>query len=238
LEDEFVSELSFWSVTQVDPNPSGPGTIIQPGTDPTKWEVVRSAGFANHTPGGSSGVWLSPFHGSIAAPVDGIISQMVAGVPGGSYTFSGWSKWEGSYSGGVNTILASDEPSDVGKPSPTQTQMEIAFLDTLGEVISSQLLDVRADRAAQIGSPTVNDSSWRQHFINAIAPAGTASVRVSASMLDGVFSGPGGQSAFWDDFSLDFTPGGVVSVPEPSSLAGLMTGLAVWAARRRRRRNG
>jgi len=236
LETAFVSELDLWTVTQVDPDPNGPGTIVEPpGGDPTKYEVVRTAGFANHTTGGSSGIWLSPFHGNIAAPVDGIISQTVAGVAGGLYSFSGWSKWEGSYSGGVDTITNSPAASDVGKPSPTDTLMEIAFLDSMGGVIGSQTLDLRVDRAAQIGSAIVNDSSWRQHFINAVAPAGTASVRVSASMLDGVFNGPGGQSAFFDDFSLNFAPPGVVSIPEPSSLVCLLTGLAAWRLGRSRR---
>lgn len=234
LEEIPSSGLDPWTVVMVDPDPTGPPGIVQPSPLPEDFENLRTAGFAAHT--GAFGVWLSPFHGDFANPVDGIMSQQVSGVAGGSYTFTGWSKWEGTYSGGVDTITNSPIPSDVGMPSPTETQMELTFLDSIGGVISTSVLDVRTDRAAQIGGSAVNNNMWYMHTINGVAPTGTASVRVSASMLDGVFNGPGGQSAFWDDFSLNFTPGGAVAVPEPSSAIGLVFGLAacrLFAHRRR-----
>lgn len=239
LEEVPASGLDPWTVTQVDGNINGPGTQMQPSADPALFEVIRLKDFAQRAPGsaGAFGVWLSPFHGSMEFPVDGILSQTVSGVAGGNYSFSAWSKWEGRYSGGVATITESPVAADVGQTPLTQTLMEIAFLDSLGGVISSAILDVKADRLAQSGGPNPNNGQWYQSTLSRTAPNGTASVKVTASMLKGVFSGPGGQSAFWDDLSLNFTPA-QLSVPEPATAVGLVWGLAALGhfARGRRRR--
>jgi hypothetical protein len=220
-------------------------------------EILRAnvTGFTNHTPGGTRGVWLSAFFGyadptgpgvwSVDEAVDGIISQTVGAVEGGNYTFSGWTKFEGNYSGGVDVIATTDVGlwDSTGLPSPTQTQIKLEFFDVDGVTdpngpIASFIIDTEADRKAQEdladdgilnGTGTANDNVWRQHTLQATAPAGARFARLTAQMLDGVFNTDvgGGQSAFFDDFSLDGPAppglGGLVSVPEPSSF--LMIGL-------------
>lgn len=186
------SGLDSWTLFSFDP------------ANPEQAEIIRATGFANHTPGGSSGMWLSSFFGEVDNPVDGTASQTVAGVPGQTYTFSGWSKFEGNYSGGVATIDPTNEV-DGGKPSPTRTEMIIEFLDNADAVIDSEVLDLKADRIAQSGN--ANDNEWHQHTMSALAPAGTAFVRVTAAMWDGVFNTDPQQTAFFDDFILEASAG-------------------------------
>ena len=131
---------------------------------------------------------------------DAIFSQTVAGVAGGEYTASMWSRFEANFAGGVDTL---DEASPNGEePSPTATTLELAFLDNSGSEIGPPIvLDLKADRIAQGGN--ANDNQWYQHTIQATAPAGTEMVRVTGAMIEGVFNVDPQQSAFFDDFSLD-----------------------------------
>lgn len=155
---------------------------------PAGRDTAGGASFANRQAPGANGLWLKAFSGSLADPSDATLSQVVAATPGGDYTFSGWSRWEANYSGGLATIS--------GSPSPTQTLLEIAFLDAGSAVIGTPVtLDLKA--AGQL-----NDNTWRQFSVNGTAPANAANVRVSAIMNDGVNSGANPQSAFFDDFSL------------------------------------
>jgi hypothetical protein len=223
----------------------------------TRDEILRTAGFANHTPTGSLGVWYSSFFGAHAEyepdPVDGSISQTVEAVAGGVYNFSGWSRFEGGYSGGVDIICASScgGPAPgmglyAGLASPTETEIKIEFLDISQNVISSSVIDVEAARKLQQGAGVANDNVWRQHtFTNAVAPAGTEFVRLSATMTDGVFNQDvggalGNQSLFFDDFTLD-GPAGLIAlfatVPEPTSLALVVLGLAAMGLRRGKRQD-
>jgi hypothetical protein len=64
-------------------------------------------------------------------------------------------------------------------------------------------------------------------MLMATAPAGTANIRVRASMLGGVNSDLNPQSAFVDDFSL-------VVIPEPASVVLCMFALAGLGVMRRR----
>lgn len=142
--------------------------------------------------GGAVGAWLRSFEGSSADPAGAIIAQTVPGEAGGEYTFTAWSNFQMNYVGG----LASN--------STTTTELELAFLDEMGNEIGTPLsLDVKSDRQSQSGG-NANDSEWYQHTLNAVAPAGTAEVRISGSG-QGMFTNPAGgqQSAFFDDFSLD-----------------------------------
>lgn len=186
LEDPPPTGLEQWTLESNDPE------------NPDNDEVIRTAGFANRTPGGQSGVWLSSFFGEAGTEVDGTVSQTVEGMPGGTYTFSGWSRYEANFSGG--------DPS-----FSTQNFMEIAFLDDMDAVIGSPVMfDVDADRVVQSSTNDANDNEWYQHTFDAVAPAGTASVRVTAGMEDGINTTLNPQSAFFDDFSLD-GPGGLLA---------------------------
>ena len=124
-------------------------------------EVVRTASFANHTPGGTAGVWLSSFLGEAATPVDGKVSQEVPATAGETYDFSGWALQQTNYSAAL-------------------TFMEMSFLDGSDAVIGSPLLlDLSTDGQT-------NDGQWLQHMISGTAPAGTASILVSAGMEGGI----------------------------------------------------
>ena len=145
-------------------------------------------GFANNTEGGANGVWLRPFVGVLDDPADAIITQTVPGVAGAEYEFSASARWEPNYAGGVDTL-------EGGATSPTQTLLEMAFLDATESVIGDPVtLDLRTVQT--------NDNMWHRHAISGVAPEGTEHVRVSGMALDMVVNKDPGQSAFFDDFSL------------------------------------
>jgi len=188
LEEAPPTGLDPWTVVMEDPE------------NPANIQIIRTAGFANRpASGGTTGVWLSSFFGEPETPVFGSLSQIVPAEEGGEYLFSGWSRWEANYAGGLEGF-------------PTQTLMELAFLDGDEQVVGSPIiLDLRTEQ--------MNDNTWRQHSLSGTAPAGAESVRVTASMIDGVHSGANPQSAFFDDFSLvlltnglpgDFNSDGIV----------------------------
>jgi hypothetical protein len=181
------------------------------------------------------GLWLKPWSGTTCCgvgtnppwetnyAVNGQLTQTVPGVPGDTYTFSGASRFEQSFSGGVDT-LDSASPFRGGQPSPTDTFISLEFLDAGGGVIGSPVtLDVKADREVQAGF--ANDNLWYQHTMtSAAAPANTANVRFTAGMTSGVFNVDPSQSAMMDNFSLMrsgavgtelLTNGDLNTTPEP-----------------------
>jgi hypothetical protein len=266
LNEGTPDALDFWNRV-VNPS-SGCCGIVTPTTP--FGQILRTAGFADNAavPGGTLGVWLSPFFGGwtnadgtprtnnegvqigSATPVDGSISQTVGAVPGGVYNFSGWMRFEGNYSGGVDTI-SNNEPLNTafeGQTSPTQSLITLEFLDNTGAVISSSVIDVKEERQAlascggnanssACGGPGAN--GWTQHtFTNVVAPAGTVQARLRADMIDGVYNDDPQQSAFWDDFSLDGPApplSALVSVPEPSSVVVLGLGMLLVGLGRNRK---
>lgn len=166
---------------------------------PAGRDTAGPAGFANRPDsGGTNGLWLKSFSGTVADPSDATLSQVIAATPGAEYTLSAWSKWEAKYAGGVATLDA--ESSSGAVASPTQTYLQISFLDAGSAVIGSPVsLDLRTEQ--------MNDGTWREHTLSGMAPAGTVSVEIAALMVDGV-SNTGAQSAFFDDFSLMASTGG------------------------------
>jgi hypothetical protein len=234
--------LDFWN-QQEGPDPPGAAFGVQD-------QILRTpiAGFSNHTPGGSRGVWLSAFFGQAGpshtdwstTPVTGTISQDAQIVGGGAYTFSGWTKFESNYSGGVNTLDATSPQGAV--TSPTQTVIKLEFLNVdKSQVLSTATIDVRAAR--QLLSPTgnANDNTWYQHMLQATAPANARWARLTAQMAHGVFNKDPGQSAFFDDFSLDGPAPSLFAassaVPEPSSIAAFAMGALLIGLNGRRRKN-
>jgi hypothetical protein len=158
---------------------------------------------------GQFGLWLKSFAGHVGTCCDmknfmtnGNISQTVPGMPNEQYTFSGWSRFEQNYPGGVDTLDPAS-PGGAAVPSPTDTSMLLEFLDSGGSALGSPVtLDVRASRVAQIGFDFANDNNWYQHTLTGMSPANTASVRVTAQGTNMVFNVDPSQTAFMDDFSL------------------------------------
>jgi hypothetical protein len=89
----------------------------------------------------------------------------------------------------------------------------------------------------RIDGGQMNDTTWREHILTAVAPVGTTSVRVRASMLDGVLNQDvDPQSFFVDAFSLTAAPGAgsAAVVPEPASAALCAIALGALGALRYR----
>ena len=213
-------------------------------TPATRNEILRTpiASFSNHTPGGTRGVWLSAFFAAHPTfeptPVDGVISQTVTAQAGGVYTFSGWTKFEANYSGGVDTISAASPGTLAGQTSPTHTEIKLEFLDINSVVVGSSVIDAKAARRLLSPTGNANDNIWYQHTLQAVAPANTVFARLTAQMIDGVFNVDPGQSAFFDDFSLDGPGVSLVAnsaVPEPTSLVGFATGALLLSLARVRK---
>lgn len=151
----------------------------------TSTDIVRIINFANNpATGGINGVWISPFLAS-AQGGSATVAQTVAGTAGVEYTFSAGARWETNFLG------------DASVTDENKAVIELAFLDGMGEVIGSSVLDLRGD------GKTAAANSWTTHSVTATAPEGTVDVRV-AGIISNLTTNPagGGQSAFWDDFSL------------------------------------
>lgn len=202
-----------WTLTESPADTRDPATLID---------------FADHTTPGpdNRGIWFKPFEGNFPGfpdvlTVDADLTQKVSGTPGQQYKLTGWARFEGGYAGGVD-ILDATSPNGA-RASLTDTVFALEFLDGLDALISDVRLELKA--AGQL-----NDNQWKQHTLLGTAPAGTASVRVRAAMIDGEFNAdlpPGpGQSAFVDDFALQ-------AVPEPASWALGMMGVMVFGLFRR-----
>jgi hypothetical protein len=206
-----------WTLTEGPDGPLGPTN------------TATFASFANHTPAGADptqvGLWCRSFEGGLGGDepsrVFAHLQQTVPGVPGAAYTMSGWARFETFYAGGVDNLNDGATPTvpNDGPPSPTDTFFALEFLDAGSTLLSSVQVELRANGQ-------LNDGTWREHTLNGVSPAGTALVRVRASMIDGALNpGVNPQSAFVDDFTL---------VPEPASLGLLsLAGLRLLARRRR-----
>lgn len=207
---------------ETDPTVTGPQAPIRyPGFQ---------AGYAEHSnPGGAGtmGLVFNSTEGDFPGypdviTVDADLTQTLAATPGTTYKMTGWAYFEGGYAGGVDTIATGTGTTRAGLPSLTDTFFALEFLDSLSNVLGDSVeIELRA--AGQVNNPNPDDSipanrNWMQHTLIGTAPAGTVSVRVRASMVDGEFNIDMPHQAAWvDDFSLTI-------IPEPaSSLLGLLT---------------
>jgi hypothetical protein len=175
---------------------------------------ATAASFANHTPGPPTlpppavrvGLWYRSFAGTETDTVNADLFQVVPGTPGQPYWLRGWARFEAQYPGGV----AGDQ---------TDTFFALDFLGAGGAVLSTAQIELLANGQA-------NDGVWREHVLNAIAPAGTLQVRARSSMVNGHVVSANPQSAFVDDF--------VLNIPEPAGLSAVaLAGVALVARRRR-----
>ncbi len=154
---------------------------------------------------GTQALWLRAFvGGNTPNPnnlTNAVLSQTVPAVVGEQYTFTGWSLFEANYPGGLDTLPASSPLGAV--PSPTTTTMRLEFLDSGGVVVGTPVvLDVKADREAQIGFPFSNDHMWYQHSLMGTALAGAESVRVTGEARKMVATQGNPDGGFYDDFAL------------------------------------
>jgi hypothetical protein len=181
------------------------------------FQEINSA--QQHTFGPHSGtyaLWLRAFVGGAAPNPDNltnaVLSQTAPATVGEQYTFTGWSRFEQSYSGGFDTLPGTSPLGAVA--SPTTTTMRLEFLDSGGSLLGSPVsVDVKAERKVQSGFNFANDNVWRQHSLMGTAPMGAASVRVTAEARKMLYTEGSFESAFYDDFALR-----TVSAPETELL--------------------
>lgn len=160
--------------------------------------TATAATFADHTGAGGVGLWYRPFEGTLwndpRPAVFADLFQDVPATPGALYTMTGWARFEANWPGGLE-FLPGDWPPNT--PSPTRTEFALEFVDAGATILpQSVVVDLHDDRGQQ------NDGVWVQHMLMAVAPAGAVTVRVRASMIDGLSPDQNPQSAFVDDFEL------------------------------------
>jgi hypothetical protein len=192
--------------------------------------------------------WFEPYNGTESGQEDNFahLYQDVPGTPGLQYTMTGWAMGEQVFPGGVNNLNAegTGAPFNDGPASPTNVYFALEFLDNGGAVLPGSLEKELKDDLGFVnsGDPDVAGYLWQQFTLAAVAPAGTVSVRVRASMTDGVFNPiPEGSpelfrmSFFVDEFSLTAaSPGsGSGAVPEPGIWLMVAITVGVWSATRR-----
>ncbi len=194
--------------------------------------------------GGDWNVWFQPYLGTEAEQEENFahLTQAVPGTAGTTYRMVGHALFENFFPGGVENLnletggTATGEPFDDGPMSPTDTFFALEFLNSDGAVLSGGAeIELKA-----AGQPS--NTTWKEHVLTATAPAGTTSVRVRASMLNGVYNPlPAPQvfqmSFFVDAFSLTVVPAGqgAANVPEPAGW--LLASIAAACAMSRRRRH-
>lgn len=217
------------TTAQAQPNLLTNGTLdttavsTQVLATPTDWTVVSfrsisgpftdgasSEPWCNVAAAGGFGLFFKPFTGNVTdGDVTTILTQTVPGTPGQIYYFRGW---------------AGAEPGYVGLSDPTVGSLfTMEFLDAGSSPISTSTLDLRAAGLGTIPNPNFGNFRYDLYGLSAVAPAGTASIRVSAQMVD-AYGGTGAQAFVVDNFSL--------AVPEPASLGLLSLGALALLRRR------
>jgi hypothetical protein len=221
-------------------------------TDPCSYDpcaIVRypgfPAGYADRLAVGGNGVVFNSSEGNYPGfpdvlTVDATLKQSVPGTPGLTYEMSGFAYFEGGYAGGVDTIdtfsmydintgqYASNSRHDL--PSLTDTFFALEFLDGVGNVLPGSV-EIELKTAGQVNNPDQTEATrnWLQHTLRAVAPLGTVSVQVRASMVDGEFNIDLPHQAAWiDDFSLRV-------VPEPTTCLLSLVALVMASGVRRSR---
>ena len=114
-----ISEIPEWTLQEFA---SGTGAILN---------TAELQPWSDMQPVNPTVLWLRAFEGGEDLLENGdhltnaILSQSVPGVVGETYTFTGDSRWEANYAGGVDILTGG--PLN-GQAPPTRTNMELAFL--------------------------------------------------------------------------------------------------------------
>jgi hypothetical protein len=155
-------------------------------------------------------VFFKSFSGGGAnGTATGHLFQDNPGTPGELYTFTGWAGAEPNFLAGA--------------------EFAIEFRDAGNSLIGATVLDLLA---AGLLTDNGQPFDYKEYALNAVAPAGTVTVRVRASMIAGMANPVGGGQAFVVD---DFTLTSGARVAEPGTLALIALGMfgLVRASRRR-----
>ena len=187
-------------------------------------------------------MWFQPYLGTEAGQEDNFahLYQDVPATPGLRYTMTGFALFEDYFPGGVTNLnletggTPTGEPFDDGPPSPTDAFFALEFLDANDAVLAGSVeIELKA-----AGQPS--NTTWQQHTLSAVAPAGTTKVRVRASMIDGVYNPlPSPQvfqmSFFVDAFTLTASApsAGAEVVPEPPAYLLAIMAIGFLGALRR-----
>lgn len=192
---------------------------------------------------GDWNMWFQPYNGTFAALPEALnnfahLTQIVPATPGTNYTLQGWASFEPHFAGGrtnLNLAGSSATPPDDGPTSPTDVFFALDFLDSSGALLDTEEIELFAN--GQQNSPVGGNLVWLQHTLSAVAPAGTANVKVRITMLNGVLNpNVDPQSMFVDFFELTAAAGagGGAAVPEPATGCIGAIAVAVLSALRRR----
>jgi hypothetical protein len=205
--------------------------------------MAEPTNFPNTLFEGEWNMWFQPYNSTFTTIPEALdnfahLTQTVDGTPGLTYTMKGWAAFEPYFAGAranLNLEGSSDTPPDDGPPSPTKAIFALEFLDAGGIVLPGSVeIDLRTDGQV-ITPPGSSFVTYMEHTLSGVAPAGTANVRVRASMLDGVLNpGVDPQSFFVDGFELTASGGAASVVPEPASLTIITMALPATLLWRRR----
>lgn len=166
----------------------------EPWAGPAPTPVTTDGNLNPPHPEGCGGpdcaVFFKPFSGNANdGAATGHLYQDVAGLPGRTYTLTGWAGAE------PNALMADAE-------------FALEFRSAANALLGGATLSLMPTLFVDNGLPY----DYKQYSLSALAPAGTASVRARASMI-GAMGNPagGGQAYVVDDFSL-------TAVPEPATM--------------------